>query len=328
MKTIKCENCNGEIAIDESRDFAFCMYCGTKIMLTERIKIDGMANVDNLIKKGFMNIGCNNYEIAVDAFQQVFSTDAENIYAMIGMMCAAESNQAMYFYKRVSEHSKILSPEERKFLDGDTCEAFMQAYVRAEDYARMDALLELYPHLEKHLLSCDSKSLLLARLMVRHGTSPKAILRYFGRPKNSEFVKLILTTGLSADWIFWHYGTKINAELLALLLDSGMNPNCKFIEEAFDNSHKYKSPLALALGIYNEIDLDYNELSNINENLEMAKQLLKRGADPNVEIPVYYSERLLHTKRRIRSCAFSDEARKLLADYGGRLSGLLGYIPI
>ena len=59
--------------------------------------------------------------------------------------------------------------------DFAACEAFMKAYILAEDYARMDSLLELYPHLGMHLLSCKSKSLILARLMLRHDIDPKEI---------------------------------------------------------------------------------------------------------------------------------------------------------
>ena len=36
MRTCKCPNCNATLTIeDENRDFAFCQYCGAKIMLDD-----------------------------------------------------------------------------------------------------------------------------------------------------------------------------------------------------------------------------------------------------------------------------------------------------
>ncbi len=36
MRTCNCPNCNANLTIDdENRDFAFCQYCGVKIMLDD-----------------------------------------------------------------------------------------------------------------------------------------------------------------------------------------------------------------------------------------------------------------------------------------------------
>lgn len=36
MRTLKCTNCNANLTIqDDNRDFAFCEFCGTKIMLDD-----------------------------------------------------------------------------------------------------------------------------------------------------------------------------------------------------------------------------------------------------------------------------------------------------
>lgn len=29
---LKCPSCGADISLDESRDFGFCQYCGTKVM--------------------------------------------------------------------------------------------------------------------------------------------------------------------------------------------------------------------------------------------------------------------------------------------------------
>ncbi len=35
--SLKCTNCNGDIELDDSREFGFCMYCGTKVMITKDV---------------------------------------------------------------------------------------------------------------------------------------------------------------------------------------------------------------------------------------------------------------------------------------------------
>lgn len=35
MQVVKCPNCSGEVQIDETRDFGFCTYCGTKIVFSK-----------------------------------------------------------------------------------------------------------------------------------------------------------------------------------------------------------------------------------------------------------------------------------------------------
>ena len=35
--SLKCTNCSGNIELDDSREFGFCMYCGTKVMITRDV---------------------------------------------------------------------------------------------------------------------------------------------------------------------------------------------------------------------------------------------------------------------------------------------------
>lgn len=39
---LKCPNCNGNVEFDSTREFGFCIYCGTKVMIQEEI-----ANIVN-----------------------------------------------------------------------------------------------------------------------------------------------------------------------------------------------------------------------------------------------------------------------------------------
>jgi DNA-directed RNA polymerase subunit RPC12/RpoP len=35
--SLKCTNCGGDIELDNSREFGFCMYCGTKVTITRDV---------------------------------------------------------------------------------------------------------------------------------------------------------------------------------------------------------------------------------------------------------------------------------------------------
>lgn len=48
LVTMKCPSCAADLQIDDSRDFMFCQYCGTKIAnLAERVQVSGSVKLDN-----------------------------------------------------------------------------------------------------------------------------------------------------------------------------------------------------------------------------------------------------------------------------------------
>jgi DNA-directed RNA polymerase subunit RPC12/RpoP len=42
---LRCPNCNGDINIDDSKEFAYCPYCGTKIQMNETIEVKHSGSV-------------------------------------------------------------------------------------------------------------------------------------------------------------------------------------------------------------------------------------------------------------------------------------------
>lgn len=50
MIILTCPNCSANLEIDESRQFAFCQYCGTKIAnLNNSFELNRTAEIDNLV---------------------------------------------------------------------------------------------------------------------------------------------------------------------------------------------------------------------------------------------------------------------------------------
>lgn len=50
MVDLKCPNCAASISIDDTREFGFCSYCGTKVQLVQTVKIvhDGMVSISGV----------------------------------------------------------------------------------------------------------------------------------------------------------------------------------------------------------------------------------------------------------------------------------------
>lgn len=58
--TLECPKCGGEIQLDDSREFGFCVYCGAKVMIQEekqRIEISGSVKFDESEKySNYLNL--------------------------------------------------------------------------------------------------------------------------------------------------------------------------------------------------------------------------------------------------------------------------------
>ena len=46
MVKLFCPGCGASLELDDSRDFGFCMYCGTKVMLTQKVKVEHTGSVE------------------------------------------------------------------------------------------------------------------------------------------------------------------------------------------------------------------------------------------------------------------------------------------
>ena len=54
LVALKCPNCGGDLQFEDSHDFGFCQYCGTKIMLqealTHKVELDYTRQARNLLQ--------------------------------------------------------------------------------------------------------------------------------------------------------------------------------------------------------------------------------------------------------------------------------------
>lgn len=72
--SVKCPSCGGDIELDDSREYGFCLYCGAKVMFKEAVQkvegnviVEGIANFDKLVEnaKTFHKLGNTEEEIKI-----------------------------------------------------------------------------------------------------------------------------------------------------------------------------------------------------------------------------------------------------------------------
>lgn len=95
IKTLKCTTCGANIELDDSREFGFCQFCGTKLMLVDKVEIkhtghisvEGIQSVkeriDNyniLFKNSFLE---RNYFEAERYLEKILQLDSQNSLAWL-----------------------------------------------------------------------------------------------------------------------------------------------------------------------------------------------------------------------------------------------------
>ena len=96
---LKCPSCGASLNLDDTRELAFCEYCGEKIMLAEKkivnvegaVAVEGIASIDNLLIRArqFYNQGYINK--AEEYYNRILDLDPFNQEAKEGIaLCLAE----------------------------------------------------------------------------------------------------------------------------------------------------------------------------------------------------------------------------------------------
>ena len=76
---LSCPNCHGEIKLDESKEYGFCMYCGHKVMIPKEqktIRLDDSERVSNLKKLLASQLDSKNYREQADLSRRILEMDA------------------------------------------------------------------------------------------------------------------------------------------------------------------------------------------------------------------------------------------------------------
>lgn len=122
--SLKCPSCGANIDFDNSRDFGFCSYCGTKIMIEKKIVehrgsvgIDHSCEIKNLLLRGQEMYSAGRLADAEVYFNRVLDLDAVNKEARDALRCinkivdsenvVIERLPSKYFFQGVKMHLKL-----------------------------------------------------------------------------------------------------------------------------------------------------------------------------------------------------------------------------
>ena len=91
--SLKCPNCAGSIELDEKKDFGFCMHCGQKVILSEKIpqlvKIDHSDSIRNWKKLAEVALESRNVDDLKKYVEKILEADSEYAEGWILNGCAS-----------------------------------------------------------------------------------------------------------------------------------------------------------------------------------------------------------------------------------------------
>lgn len=79
---VRCPQCGADVQLDESREFGFCTYCGTKIMQEKifvehngSVKIDSSEELKNLYIAARNSIEAGDKDTALEYYRKIAMID-------------------------------------------------------------------------------------------------------------------------------------------------------------------------------------------------------------------------------------------------------------
>ena len=117
MIALKCPNCGADITLDDTREFGFCSYCGTKVLLDEyKKRVDGVPGIANLLLRAESFLMHDDFEKAKEYYNRVLDIDINNTGAILGLeMIKNKEDEILAEKKRQEEARK----EEKLRLEND-----------------------------------------------------------------------------------------------------------------------------------------------------------------------------------------------------------------
>ena len=148
---LKCASCNGEIQLDNAKEFGFCMHCGTKVMYQEavqriKVEIDGIDTFEKLSKNAEIFTKLKDYPKAEQVFQSLtnhypgsylgwwglFDVEIQKEYSSINM----ENSFVL-----LSKAYKVAKPQELEIMK-DSVQNFCSKYLHELVEKKQNFLLD------------------------------------------------------------------------------------------------------------------------------------------------------------------------------------------
>lgn len=83
---VNCTSCGGEIQLDDTKEFGYCLHCGTKVYFQEaiqKVELINLPKVENMMKIATSEFENSHYADAIPYFNRVLELDPENWKAIL-----------------------------------------------------------------------------------------------------------------------------------------------------------------------------------------------------------------------------------------------------
>ena len=111
---LKCPQCGADIQLDDSREFGFCSFCGTKVMQEKiviehkgTVKLDNYEQLENLYNLARRSFRCEEYSSAEAYYKQILLGDSNSAEAAIYSLLS--EGHRIRSYKKIPEYLVRLS---------------------------------------------------------------------------------------------------------------------------------------------------------------------------------------------------------------------------
>ena len=101
LVALKCPNCGGSLDLEDSREFAFCQYCGTKVMIQEeivkqKVTIDRSEDLKNVIKLAVIAFTEHDLDKVKELADKALEMDVNCLDAMYMKIAITKANGGDY----------------------------------------------------------------------------------------------------------------------------------------------------------------------------------------------------------------------------------------
>lgn len=120
---LKCPNCAGDIQLDDGREFGFCIYCGTRILIsefvTQKVEVDYSRRASSFAEIALDWLRRGEVGHADEYADKALDTDPSNPDAWFvkGMISPNSVEQTMAFERAVSSKNQEVVDKSKARLD-------------------------------------------------------------------------------------------------------------------------------------------------------------------------------------------------------------------
>ena len=215
MKVMICPQCGASLSLDESREFGFCSFCGSKVQINEfvihkhvgRIGVDGLATAKSITLKGFMDLAQGDYTKAKSAFEKAQEIDPLNPMVLLGL-ASATLHPNKYIMNQLVSQCATISEGEKSAINSETAHFFARTYLYYDKPSRFKYVVQKYNvPIDFRLLDDDRQ------------TNSEYMSTVLKPNRKIDLIKLYLGSGISID--------EIGAELFRKSLSGTLEANSK-----------------------------------------------------------------------------------------------------